>query len=360
MPDGLRARQPGRVSIVMPVYNAEPFLERSVRSVLAQRHADFELILVDDGSTDRSGALCDDWARDDARIRVVHVTNGGPSSARNAGLRLACGMFVYFLDADDEMTPDALETLLVPMRDYLVDWAVGGFRKQRQDGGGSDVGFREGLVVGHEAMLACARHYLRRPNRYELFSYSWGRLYRGEILDRHALCFNEALFTYEDVDFNFRYLMHARGLHAGERPLYLHHVHDNYSSSRTMFGHDPMRLMGHVDTLDTLRIFAAGNAGESVADEVDADLKHALIYLTIIQFVRLCGRLDAHNFRLIRRAVARVIGDTRVRAALPHYQPLPGDSLWIPRLMRWRLASVAMLVSHFKARRRYRIAGRSR
>ncbi len=358
MHEPARTERAGLVSIVVPVYNAEPFLDRCVRSVTAQRYCDFELILVDDGSTDRSGELCDTYARNDARIRVAHVRNGGPSSARNAGLRLAQGEFLYFLDADDEMTPDALEVLLGLAREHPADWVVGGFRKQRQDGSGDNVGFIEGMVDGHDGMLASARKYLHRPNRYELFSYSWGRLYRGEIVYSRNLTFNEALFTYEDVDFNFRYLMHARGLYACERVLYLHRVHDNYSSSRTTFGRNPMRLMGHIDTLDTLRSFAARGGTAPVSADVDADLKHALIYLTIIQFVRLCGRLDADTFGLIRSAVTTVIGDPRVRAALPCYRPQPGDSVWLPRLMRWRLAIAAVLLSYAKARKRYGIGRR--
>lgn len=355
MQDSARIGRTGLVSIVVPVFNAEPFLDRCVRSVASQHYPDFELILVNDGSTDRSGELCESYARDDARIRAVHVGNGGPSSARNAGLRLAQGEFLYFLDADDEMTADALDVLLDLARGKGADWVAGGFRKQRQDGTGTDVAFSEGLVGSPTGILECARKYLLRPNRYELFSYSWGRLYRGEIVRRHGLMFKESLFTYEDVEFNFRYLMHARSLYASERVLYLHHVHDNYTSSRTMFGSDPMRLMGHIDALDTLRAFAAGCGSAGIAADVDAELKHALIYLTIIQFVRLCGRLGADTFWLIRATVAEVIADARVRAALPYYRPLPGDSIWLPRLMRWRLAALAMLLSHFKARKRYRL-----
>lgn len=346
----------GLVSVIVPVFNAEPFLDRCVHSVLAQQYRDFELFLVNDGSTDRSGDLCETYARDDARIRVIHVGNGGPSSARNVGLRLAQGEFLYFLDADDEMMPDALNVLLDLAHKHGADWVVGSFRKQHPDGSGSDVVFTEGRIVGYDGVLACVRKYLHRPNRYELFSYSWGRLYRREIVYRYNLSFDEKLFTYEDVQFNFCYLMYAQCIYANNRVLYLHHVHDNYSSSRTMFGNDPMRLMGHIDMFDTLRAYVAQNSqGQVVPAEVDADLKHALIYLTIIQFVRLSGRLESSTFRLIHATVVAVICDPRIRAALPYYRPQPGDSVWLPRLMRWHLAIPTMLLAHYKARKRYQL-----
>lgn len=94
------------ISIIVPVYRAEAHLERCVRSILAQRFADFELILVDDGSPDTCPLLCDAWARSDPRIRVLHRENGGAGAARNAGLRIATGDFIGFVDSDDWIQPE--------------------------------------------------------------------------------------------------------------------------------------------------------------------------------------------------------------------------------------------------------------
>ena len=99
------------VSVIVPVYNVEAFLDRCVRSVLAQTFPDFELILVDDGSTDTSGALCDALAREDARIRVIHQANGGLSAARNRGIEAAGGTYLIFLDSDDYWDLGVLEAL---------------------------------------------------------------------------------------------------------------------------------------------------------------------------------------------------------------------------------------------------------
>ena len=100
------------ISVIVPAYNAEPYLETCLNSLLAQTYRETEVILVDDGSTDNSGRLCDAFARKDARLRVLHKENGGASSARNAGLCAATGKYVYFLDSDDRVVPEFLEKLL--------------------------------------------------------------------------------------------------------------------------------------------------------------------------------------------------------------------------------------------------------
>ncbi len=100
------------ISIIVPVYKVEKYLDRCIGSILAQTYTDFELILVDDGSPDSCPAMCDAWAEKDARIRVVHKENGGLSSARNAGLDLMKGNYVTFIDSDDAVHPQMLEILL--------------------------------------------------------------------------------------------------------------------------------------------------------------------------------------------------------------------------------------------------------
>lgn len=95
-----------RISVIIPVYNTSKYLERCIDSVIAQQEQSLEIILVDDGSTDESPAICDEYALKDKRIRVVHKQNGGVSSARNTGLDMAHGKWVSFIDSDDEITPD--------------------------------------------------------------------------------------------------------------------------------------------------------------------------------------------------------------------------------------------------------------
>lgn len=115
------------VSLIMPVYNVEDYIVKSIRSVLEQTFRDFELFVVDDGSTDRSGALCDEFAREDARVIPFHQVNQGSSAARNNGLDHASGKYVYFIDADDWIGPNRLENLVQIAEKEQADLVITGF-----------------------------------------------------------------------------------------------------------------------------------------------------------------------------------------------------------------------------------------
>lgn len=145
--------QETELSIIIPVYNVEPYLRRGAASVLRQKGVTLEVILVDDGSTDESGRLCDEIAGADSRVRVIHKANGGLSSARNAGLELARGTYVTFVDSDDWVEPDCYETALHLMKQYGVDLLCGGRYDVDADTGEKRVGLcpeRTELLSGEE------------------------------------------------------------------------------------------------------------------------------------------------------------------------------------------------------------------
>lgn len=110
-----------KVSIIVPVYNVEAYLHRCIDSILAQTFTDWELLLIDDGSPDRSGEICDEYALKDKRIRVFHKKNGGVSSARNFGLNNACGDWTTFVDSDDFLDRTSLSKMLDLTNHYDSD-----------------------------------------------------------------------------------------------------------------------------------------------------------------------------------------------------------------------------------------------
>lgn len=113
------------VSCIIPVYNTQKYLPRCIESVLAQTFVDWEMLLIDDGSTDASGSICDEYAAKDERIRVFHKENGGISSARNLGLNYAQGEWIFFVDSDDSLPKTSLESLLARSSDANI--IAGGF-----------------------------------------------------------------------------------------------------------------------------------------------------------------------------------------------------------------------------------------
>lgn len=189
------------ISVVIPVYNVEKYLAQCVDSVLDQTFQDFEIILVDDGATDSSGAMCDEYAQKDARIRVIHQPNGGLSAARNTGLSAASGEYIYFLDSDDYIEPTALADLV-------------SVAEQEQ----ADVVFFDGYVFFDE----CEEDdTVSRYVRKEAYATQKGRdilpqllkneeyrtavplmLFRTDYLRAHALTFREGII-HEDELFTF-------------------------------------------------------------------------------------------------------------------------------------------------------------
>ncbi|QGS69684.1 glycosyltransferase [Oceanobacillus sp. 143] len=115
------------ISIIVPIYNVEKYLEACLNSILAQSYFDFELILVNDGSLDRSGEICDLYAEKDNRIRVIHKMNGGVSSARNKGINTANGKYIGFVDPDDTILPTMFELLIKSALEHNADIVVSPF-----------------------------------------------------------------------------------------------------------------------------------------------------------------------------------------------------------------------------------------
>lgn len=122
------------ISIIVPVYNVEKYIRRCVDSLINQTYRNLEIILVDDGSPDNSGAICDEYAKLDSRIKVIHKENGGVSSARNVGLDNASGEYIVFLDSDDYMDVDSYSVMYTGLIDKKADIAVVGLSQERVDG----------------------------------------------------------------------------------------------------------------------------------------------------------------------------------------------------------------------------------
>ena len=167
------------VSIIIPVYRVEPYLDGCVGSVLAQTHANIEVILVDDGSPDRCGEMCDAWAARDARVRVIHQPNGGLSVARNTGIDAARGQWLMFVDSDDHVLPTFCERPLSLAVEHDADIVV--FDCDEVDDTGAPRAEQRyhmrarGLLTREEALCALAR--------CDMYEFAWSKLYRREVFD---------------------------------------------------------------------------------------------------------------------------------------------------------------------------------
>lgn len=169
------------ISILVPVYNVEQYLPRCIESVLSQDFQDWEMILVDDGSSDKSPQICDEFAEKDSRIKVIHKQNGGQVEARQAGLDAAKGEYLMFLDSDDWLMPHAITTLYnyAELGDYDI---VRGCNRRVYDDGSFTIErgrFYKGEVTGSE-------QYLEKVITADFEAYLWGALYRMELFSKEV------------------------------------------------------------------------------------------------------------------------------------------------------------------------------
>ena len=190
-----------KVSVIMPAFNSEKYIERSVKSVLSQTHEDLELIVVDDGSTDRTGTILRRLASGDARLRVLRTENHGPAEARNAALAELSedADFVTFIDADDEFLPDALSYAL-EAADSGADLILLGFSIVEADGKEREYNEFDCLVRPQDMKTAFSRLY-----KANLLNQVWAKLYSAPILRQSGLRFKDYLWG-EDRLFVFDYL----------------------------------------------------------------------------------------------------------------------------------------------------------
>ncbi|MBE6529793.1 MAG: glycosyltransferase family 2 protein [Ruminococcaceae bacterium] len=178
------------VSIIVPVYNVEKQLSRCIESLLAQTYKDLEILLVDDGSTDSSGALCDAYAKKDSRIQVFHKENGGVSSARNLVLPLATGTYLLFLDGDDALDPDTVEKCVAAAEDGGFDAVCFGYHHYLEKTSGAVELLREDAKTPCDLSKADLISRFSDLTRAGIFDFITDKLFRLSLIQQNHLQFD--------------------------------------------------------------------------------------------------------------------------------------------------------------------------
>ena len=191
-----------QISIIVPVYNVEKYLRQCLDSITAQTFTDWECILVDDGSKDKSGSICDEYAQKDNRFKVIHTKNGGVSSARNLGIEEAEGKWLYFCDADDSLLPKTLEILLEGEKENC-QFVMAGYNKFLSDGS-----LKESYSgdIKRKISVDDAIKELYTPTNLSYQGYLWCKLFLTEIVKDYNIRFDEKIYFNEDRLFIMQYL----------------------------------------------------------------------------------------------------------------------------------------------------------
>lgn len=232
-------KQP-KISVIVPVYNVEKYLRRCVDSILAQTFTDFELLLIDDGSTDTSGSICEEYARKYQKVQVWHLLNGGPSRARNFGIEKAVGDYVYFVDSDDWIEPSSLRDFFGnESKEYDVYFQS--FVQHNIDGSVTSDELLERTTVGEDVKDALS--YLITNSK---FGWTWIKILKRSILCEYNIRFDEHCSLQEDELLTLQYCQHIKSLVIRNNANYHYYI---YNSSLTRMKRQPME---HIATLRNL------------------------------------------------------------------------------------------------------------
>ena len=204
------------ISVIVPVYNTERYLPACVESILNQTFSDLEVILVDDGSTDGSGDLCEQYVRMDRRVRTIHQSNRGLSAARNAGMEVAEGEYFYFIDSDDELALDCIGLLSRPLEEKKYDFVIGQVKVVGSEKEYPSLKLDDGEVTGNAEIL---RHY----SHEEYYMMAFNKLCNADFIKRNMLYFKDGI-RFEDNVWSFQMALAASSLYVMNEACYIYKI----------------------------------------------------------------------------------------------------------------------------------------
>ena len=238
------------VSVIIPVYNVEKYLENCLNSIINQTYKDIEIILIDDGSTDSSGDICDVYAAKDQRIKVIHKENGGVSSARNIGLSLATGEYIGFVDSDDYIHKDYFEILLRGISKINCDLSICSMKTF------------EGYSNINDEMLQFTEDdfqifdkdqtFGELLNNKKIYGYLWNKLFKKELIIEH---FNEEIHFAEDFLFCSEYVKNIKGAIFIDCPVYYYRQNRIGSISSGILHYDDKKFSLLLAQTEIIKIY---------------------------------------------------------------------------------------------------------
>lgn len=249
-----------KISIIIPVYNAEKFIHKCVDSVLSQTFTDFELLLINDGSKDKSGEICDAYAAKDSRVHVFHKKNGGVGSARNVGIRESKGEFMTFIDADDELLDtESLSLMFHPE----FDMSICGY--DSYDISGKKI-FSSENVEGDAVLYAEDAVYVIYNSKYYI-AYCYAKLYKSSIIKDYGIYFDESIYYNEDKLFVIEYLSHCTGnIYISSVPVYKYMLRESGAMNSIDKGYNAKIITAYYASLKVLGILRSRPFGWRVVN----------------------------------------------------------------------------------------------
>ena len=332
------------VTIVIPIFNGEEYIARALESVYSQTYQKFEIIIVDDGSTDGGCEICKEFALQKGKLQLFVQKNSGPGTARNNGLSKAKGEFIFFLDADDYIDKNTLESTVTALRGTNTDLAVVEemiVRENNECYPNPHLGLPSDLVKEYPDYYFCKKESYfqllinfrkyRNPAR-KIFYPCKGRLYKNSIIKENSISFPDNTFFMEDLIFQMQYCASSKSLIVLKEPHYYYQLHNSPDSITSRFASDkflPAAQLQYKTTVDLL-------TSESVCSKKEAEksASYAIIDDMLVNAIRSSRFITSQNYKVYYQNLKRVIKSPLIRHLLKSYSPLPEQSKLIHFLMK--------------------------
>ena len=315
------------ISIIVPVYNTEQYLDRCIQSVLAQTYTNWELLLIDDGSTDSSGAICDKYAAEDNRIRVFHKENGGVSSARNLGLDNAKGEWITFVDSDDWVDDQYIEFMV---SDQAYDFVSCYYQA---------IGWSKWVSCPppeekytQEVLNTCVSENLMAWNT------PWAKRFRTQIIQANQCKFNESISFGEDAIFVYKYLRHIKSAKISSKILYYYDCSNLHSLGRKHINWKQLSPILYL-IIETIEILEA---------DYKINLsKHKDAYIRT--YVKLAINHTKHSYNLLLETIRQTHSNLYVRSLMQRHQFFT-KKRWkiLSMFYNWHMDRIFALLFYFK------------
>ena len=224
------------ISIIMPVYNKYDYLTKSLNSIINQTYKDFEFIIVDDGSSDGSEKICDEYAQKDSRIKVIHLKNAGVSNARNVGLDNAKGKYLQFIDSDDYVDEDMLEKLYSKASEHDVDIVISGITKVNHDYETLNITLPQ--LIGVKSKNEMLENFASEQRSTGIYGCVSNKFIKRDIVEKFKLRFDTKIKLAEDLDFYLKLYEHISSIYFYDASFYYYIQNAANSSTSENFKHD--------------------------------------------------------------------------------------------------------------------------
>lgn len=285
------------VSVIVPIYMVQDYLGKCVKSIVNQTYNNLEIILVDDGSKDDCGKMCDDYADQDERIKVIHKKNGGLSDARNAGIDLARGEYFVFIDSDDYIHPQMIEFLMKPIAEGQADMSVCEYANVREDEETSISAIENADTVIIDSPDDKG-HYFLSESSYVVFTVAWNKLYPRKYFDKVRYPKGK---IHEDEFTTYKLLEKADKVAFISTPMY-YYVQRGDSIMGEGFN---IKSLDRLEALDERIHYYAKQGNYNWAEKV-----HSIYRMIFIHYARRISKSDDFDYSVLNNSLKRFKGTT--------------------------------------------------